>query len=396
MSTERSESKNTILIVDDNITNLNMLSHYLAEAGFEVLVAVDGEEALQQTQYAQPDIILLDVMMPGIDGFETCRQLKTQTDTADIPVIFMTALADVEDKVKGFAVGAVDYVTKPIQGEEVIARLNTHLAIRTLQKKLILQNELLQQEIAIRIQAEQHLHNYTLELQQRNEELDTFAHTVAHDLKNPLNAIIVYTDLLIEDGHDPACLFEPQHVLKDLHEIKLAAGKMVDIIEALLLLAGVSKQRVDMIPLDMATIVTEVQQRLSYMIQEYQGHIHFPRAWPQACGYAPWVEEIWANYISNGLKYGGQPPRLQLGADSENNGLIRFWVRDNGYGLSQEQQQHLFIPFAQINQKRHKESHGLGLSIIRNVVKKLGGQVGVESRVGQGSTFYFTLPKSCS
>ena len=139
--------KGVIVIVDDNPTNLGVLFDFLTDSGFRVLVAQDGESAIQKVEYARPDLILLDVMMPGIDGFETCRRLKAQDSTKDIPVIFMTALSDTEDKVKGFNLGAVDYVTKPVQQEEVKARVITHLTIRNLQKELQAQNLQLQQEI---------------------------------------------------------------------------------------------------------------------------------------------------------------------------------------------------------------------------------------------------------
>ena len=140
--------KAALLIVDDTPTNLEILVDFFADAGFEVYVATSGEHALSQVIEVPPDLILLDVMMPGIDGFETCRRLKANAETKDIPVIFMTALSDTSDKVKGFTVGAVDYVTKPLQQEEVLARVNTHLTIRNLQQHLQESNTSLQQEIA--------------------------------------------------------------------------------------------------------------------------------------------------------------------------------------------------------------------------------------------------------
>src|ERR687886_822862 len=144
-----------LLIVDDTPTNLRMLCDLLTDSGFEVLVAVDGESAIEQTIYAQPNLILLDVLMPGIDGFETCRRLKANQSTKDIPVIFMTALGETVDKVRGFQVGAVDYVTKPIQPEEVLARITNHLTIQNLQNQLQEQNLRLQQEVKERQQAEE-------------------------------------------------------------------------------------------------------------------------------------------------------------------------------------------------------------------------------------------------
>ena len=138
-----------------------MLQDILSAAGFELLIAVNGESAIRQAEYATPDMILLDVMMPGIDGFETCRRLKELKATRDIPVIFMTALAETNHKVKGFEMGGVDYVTKPLQHEEVMARLNTHLKLRNLQRELQLINEELEQRVAAR----------TVELTEANAQL---------------------------------------------------------------------------------------------------------------------------------------------------------------------------------------------------------------------------------
>ena len=146
--------KGVIVIVDDKPTNLGVLFDFLTDSGFKVLVAQDGESAIQKVEYAHPDLILLDVMMPGIDGFETCRRLKANPSTQDIPVIFMTALSETVDQVKGFDLGAVDYIIKPVQQEEVRARVNTHLTIRKLQQQLQEQNLQLQQEITEKQQVE--------------------------------------------------------------------------------------------------------------------------------------------------------------------------------------------------------------------------------------------------
>ncbi|MDM8561673.1 hybrid sensor histidine kinase/response regulator [Candidatus Parabeggiatoa sp. HSG14] len=357
----------TLLIVDDIPTNLKVLFDYLKSLGFKVRVAKNGEHALTQIVHTAPDLILLDIMMPGMDGFEVCRRLKADDKTRDIPVIFMTALIETVDKVKGFKLGAVDYITKPFQHEEVLVRINAHLTIRNLQKKL---------------------ENKNLELQQHNAELDAFSHTVAHDVKSPSNAIIGLTDYLIEELSSSI----DAKSLRMLRRIGQAGWDMIKITNSLMLLASVRhNQKVDMADINMDKVVTQAQQRLVQMIESYQVNITIPTKWPIARGYAPWIEEVWANYLSNGLKYGGHPPHLELGATPEENGYIRFWVRDNGQGLTSEEQSKLFVPFTRINQAR-VEGHGLGLSIVQRIIEKCGGQVGVESQVGQGSTFYFTLP----
>lgn len=169
MSSEFQE-QSTILIVDDTPTNLGVLFDFLADYGFKVLVARDGQSALQKVEYAVPDLILLDVLMPGMDGFEACSRLKANDLTKDIPVIFMTALADTVDKVKGLSLGAVDYITKPLQHEEVLARVNVHLKLRNLSKKLLEKNACLEAEIEQRVKAESSLLKLTSELERRVEE----------------------------------------------------------------------------------------------------------------------------------------------------------------------------------------------------------------------------------
>jgi signal transduction histidine kinase/PAS domain-containing protein len=232
------------------------------------------------------------------------------------------------------------------------------------------------------------LRQRTDELLARNQELDTFAHTAAHDLKTPLSLIVGYAGLMKDDPQ--AVSDELRHTLQ---AITRNARKMSHIIDDLLLLAEVRSADMRLEPIFMPAVLAEVQERLALDIREYQAEIVMPEttAWPAAWGYAPWVEEVWANYMSNALKYGGRPPRVELGAMPLAEGQVRFWVRDNGLGLSPEDQARLFLPFAKLGQARAK-GHGLGLSIVRRIVEKLGGEVGVESRVGQGSVFSFTLP----
>jgi len=178
------------------------------------------------------------------------------------------------------------------------------------------------------------------------EELDAFAHTVGHNLRDTLALIIGYADLL----KDQARL--PEELQEFLNAIARNGRKMNTVIEELELLAGIRTAKIELKPLNMARIIAEVTQRLAYLIEEYRAEITVSEYWPVAIGHTPWVEEVWANYISNGMKYGGRPPKIQLGATERSDGMIRFWVRDNGPGLTPEEQAQLFTEFTRLTQSR--------------------------------------------
>ncbi len=225
------------------------------------------------------------------------------------------------------------------------------------------------------------------ELQARNEELHTYAHTVAHDLKGPLGTMACIATILQEE-YAQMSVEEQQTFLMDMTRV---ARKMSNTVDELLLLAEVREVEIETEPLDMAAIVAEARARLAYMIQDSQAELVLPAAWPAAKGRSAWVEEVWVNYLSNAIKYGGWPPRVELNAATQLDGMVCFWVRDHGLGIALEDQDRLFKPFTRLDQARAK-GHGLGLSVVRQIVEKLGGQVGVTSVPGHGSMFSFTLP----
>ena len=226
-----------------------------------------------------------------------------------------------------------------------------------------------------------------LALRQMNAELEAFARTVAHDLKAPLGAVMGYADMLEEMIDE----LEREKILHMLKEIRRSSDTMAQIIEALLLLAHIRNHEVELEVVDMNQVMRLTQQRLGAMLDEYRAEVIQPDRWPRVLGYAPWIEEVWVNYLSNGLKYGGSPPCLEVGATTlATSGDIRFWVKDNGPGIDLQDQPLLFTEFSRLHKKR-AEGHGLGLSIVQRIIEKLGGRVGVESTPGQGSTFYFTL-----
>lgn len=234
----------------------------------------------------------------------------------------------------------------------------------------------------------QNLRERTQELQVRNEELDAFAHTVAHDLKTPLALVMGFGEML-RDSYD---LLQPQEIEMYLSHIIDNSTRMNHIIEALLLLSGVrGMQAVQVEIVDMEEIIHEVLNRLDFTLKQNSAIVTLPDDWPPVLGYGPWIEEIWYNYILNGVKYGGVPPQIQLGFDAPDGGMVRFWVQDNGSGLTVEPE-HLFKPMVRGANVGARSGHGLGLSIVKRIVEKLEGSVSVESTPSKGSKFCFTLP----
>jgi signal transduction histidine kinase len=358
-----------ILIIDDTLANLQILVSMLDQHGYDVRPVNSGTLGLRTARIAQPDLILLDIQMPEIDGFEVCRRLKANEETRDIPVIFISALGETSDKVKAFQVGGVDYITKPFQLEEVLARVQTHLEIQRLRR---LDRERIEEQARL------------------IGELDAYAHTVAHDLKNPLSSIMGYAELLTSQIGANFSVEQQQSFAQIIVD---GVERMAGIINALLLLASVRKQdEVVVDNLDMAAVVEESVARLDRLIKETKAEIIFPESWPAAMGFAPWVAEIWTNYISNAIKYGGRPPRIVLGADQPDEDTVRFWVQDNGRGLTPEEQAELFTPFTRLAETAGIQGHGLGLSIVLRITRRLAGTAGVESTPGEGSRFFFTLP----
>ncbi len=372
-----------ILLVDDNPTNLGILVKSLSDAGYKVRVAQDGESAIAQIPYAKPDLILLDVMMPGIDGFETCQRLKRDPATKDIPVIFMTALADMPDKVKAFQVGAVDYIIKPFRAEEVLVRARTHLGLQKLQNQLKVQNQQLQAEIR--------------ERQKAQEALQVFLYAVSHDLRNPVTGgLMVLKSLLAEaEAHEGAAIV-PQAVLQRMiysHDRQLA------LINSLLetqtiAMEGISLQ---LQPVHLRQFVEQLVADWTPLLQREEAtlNLFIPDDLPAVQADPNQLSRVYENLIANALKH--NPPGLTLTLRAEvipdsNPIQIRCQVQDNGMGISPEHSHTIFDLYKRGNQARRTVGLGLGLYLCRQIITAHGGEIGVETTSGNGASFWFTLP----
>ncbi len=381
-----------VLIVDDNATNLGVAADHFREHGFRIMTATNGELGLKRAKLGHPDIILLDVMMPDIDGFETCRRLKADSATQDIPVIFMTALANVEDKVKGFEVGGVDYITKPFQHEEVLARVTTHLRIRDLAHSLQ--------------SANQELTELTQSLQKANADKDKFFSIVAHDLKGPFMPLLGNLEFLIEMAETSP----PLETKKMGESAYLSAKNVYNLLENLLQWARLEQGRMEHQPVifNLRLIAEQVIDLLEANAVA-KGLVLQNNVPPGVLVYADenMLSTVVRNLTSNALKFtsrGGQvtissqmPAVMSQKTDSllpTSYSLVEVSVTDTGVGVSQTDAAKLFkieVHHSTIGTAKEKGT-GLGLIICKEMVEKNGGQIWVESEVGKGTAVKFTVP----
>jgi len=384
---------NAVLLVDDNSTNLGILVKSLSEAGYQVRVAQDGTSAIAQALYAKPNLILLDVMMPGIDGFETCRRLKADSNTQDIPVIFMTALTEVFDKVQGFQAGGVDYITKPFEIEEVLVRVRTHLKLQTLQNQLRSQNEQLQAEIR--------------ERQKAQEAVQVFLHAVSHDLRNPVTGgLMVLKSLLDEAEAKNSSATISRSILERMIQ---SHERQLTLINSLLEthandVGGITLQRQ---AVNLHTLVKEVSDNWQPMLHKDDAtlQILLPATLPLANADPNQLCRVYENLLANALKH--NPPGLHLTLNAETiaaeeisaepatpgaQSMLRCTVQDSGVGMTPEQTVNMFELYKRGDHSRRTVGLGLGLYLCRQIIAAHGGEIGVTSQPGVGSTFWFTLP----
>jgi signal transduction histidine kinase len=293
----------------------------------------------------------------------------------------------------------LDIVAKAINRMQLTLKEDLELRTR-MEQKLLRHQEDLEQTVHQRT-SELQIKNALLELQSleleaNNQDLDSYAQSVAHDLKNPLTTLIGLSSLL----NYSLASFSPEKLQESINTIHRTSIKMVNIIDALLLLSSVRKSTdIDIKPLDIKHIASEAQHRLASLAEKAHASINFVGDWPMAMGYAQWVEEVWMNYLSNAIKYGGNPPIIEIGGELISPTLAKFWVRDFGKGINKEKSEKLFLPFSRIDHTT-SDGHGLGLSIVKRIVERLNGKVGYEAgdknnsdpSADVGGYFWFTLP----
>lgn len=351
----------TILIVDDTPANLSVLVETLGGAGYRLMVAEDGEEALAQTAQTVPDLILMDVMMPGIDGFETCRRLKASDRTKDVPVLFMTALNETADKVKAFAAGAVDYLSKPIEHDEALARVRTHLTLRRLRREL-------QEQLAVK---------------------ERFMRIASHDLRNPLFLVLMAGASARRHPDLPA------DVLRHLDNICESATQMRRIVDTFLELRAPEASTAGMGRVDLNLLGEAVARLHTHSAERKQISMAtaFTPALPLARAEAMPAYQAFTNLVSNALKFTPPGGRVEIATRADST-RVRAEVRDTGPGVPAAERTMLFQEYARLSPRPTggEESNRLGLAIVKHLVESQGGTVGAEFPANGGSVFWFELP----
>lgn len=370
---EQDSGKGTILLVDDNPANLAVLSNFLSADGFEILVSQDGESAIWQAEHEHPNLILLDILMPGLGGFETCRQLKSQSATRHIPVIFMTALADTQNKIQGFELGGIDYITKPLQPEEVLARVNVHITLQRQQQQIQKQNA---------------------QLTQLNHDKDRFFSIIAHDLRGSINSLRDLTQMTSENLE----LYSVSK-LKDILRMQFqTTDNLSKLLENLLMWARVQQGLIEYQPqrIDLAQVVAwnvqlarpGAQQKQITLTNSVEKDIYIIHADFNM------VDTVIRNLLSNALKFTFSGGTITLSA-TEDKHHIALAVRDSGVGIPAQDLPKLFRIDVKYKHRGtdHEPGTGLGLILCKEFIEKNRGKIWVESEEGKGSTFFVSFPK---
>lgn len=373
------EKKPVILVVDDNLANLQLAVSILRRKNFEIAVANSGSEAFNILEEIIPDLILLDIMMPEQDGYEVCEILKSRNETKEIPVIFLTALKKSESVVKGFEIGAVDYITKPFNKEELISRVKNHLDLKFSKDTIIKQNR---------------------KLEQLNNDKNGLLRITAHDLKNPLHGISGLLEIieiqLSEDNPD-------QESIKETLKSAQNATKQADkIIRDLLDLNSLEDGKITLKYEDVELVALLKDLKNNYIRRAEAKNIRM--------NFSCMVDRvtintdpdklyrIFENLLSNSLKFSNLNSQVNVKLSArtdENEDVIRIDFEDNGPGISEEEQKLIFKKFVRLSNKPTGDevSTGLGLSIVKELADKLHYKIIFNSKINEGTTFSVIIRK---
>ena len=361
-----------IIIVDDIVKNLQVLGTMLEEENFDVAVAQDGFEALDIIEADPPDLILLDIMMPEINGYEVCEKLKQNEKTKDIPVIFLTAKNESEDVVAGFKIGGVDYVTKPFNKDELLVRIKTHLELKYSKDIILRQNA---------------------KLRELNDEKNEFLGIAAHDLKNPLSGIKGLAELIAMGNMEEAEIIDFANHIKTSAEFMF--GLITDLLDINSIEEGKLNLNCEVFPINalLNNAILEFKQRAEAKNIELISNIKTTYVMVNLD--MPKTRQVIENIISNAIKFSPLNKQIYINSSVEkSNNFVLIEVQDQGPGISSEDMKKLFGKFARLSARPTADEHstGLGLSIVKKLVEAMGGKIWCARQPGKGSSLKFTFP----
>ncbi|MEY3401904.1 MAG: hypothetical protein RLZZ86_1519 [Cyanobacteriota bacterium] len=388
-----------ILVVDDNPTNLEILDHALTQEGYKVRIEAEGLNVIKQARLSIPDLILLDIMLPDLNGFEVCKQLKADPLTEGIPIIFMTALADPVDKVKGLNLGAVDYITKPFQKEELLARVRGHVQLRQLNKTLELQN---QQLIELKNELENRVAERTAELSQaleKEKELNQlksrFITMASHEFRTPL-AIISSSSGILQNFSDRLSEKRKQ---EHLETIQNTIKHIIQVLDDVLMInqAEAEKIEVKLEPLDIIKFCRHLKEQIEASFTSHGIDFYIDLGDEIFSNYQlvlvdkKLLRQIITNLLTNAIKYSPDHNLVNFSLSRKDNQLI-FKIIDHGIGIPATDQVHLFEYFQRGSNVGTLPGTGLGLSIVKKCVDLHQGEITFHSELGKGTVFTVILP----
>ncbi len=382
MEAEKSNSGKAplILIVDDVPRNLQVLSNILNNEGYRISFASNGKQALKVVENVKPDLILLDIMMPEMTGFEVCEILKKDENSKNIPVIFLSGMSETEDVIKGLQVGAVDYLTKPFNALELVTRVNTHLSLKLATDKIIEFNKRLEET--------------SEELKNTLATKDKFFSIIAHDLRGPFSGFLGLSELLSTEYAQ----LEPGEIARVAKTMHKAANSLFEFLENLLNWSRAQMGRMeynpqylkiaDVVSLNFELITTAANEKEISLYNEVSEEIN-------AYADSNMLSTVLRNLVSNAVKFSNPGDNITVSAIEEDN-IIHVTVEDTGIGMTEEVTQKLFkLDVKHSTPGTKKESGtGLGLILCKELVEKQCGIITVESEPGKGTKFSFTLPKA--
>ncbi|MTJ07319.1 hybrid sensor histidine kinase/response regulator [Anabaena sp. UHCC 0253] len=369
--------KGTILIVDDTPNNLHLLSNMLEEQGYDVRCANSGAIALKAVAIEHPDLIMLDINMPNINGYEVCEQLKLDSNTCEIPVIFLSALSETIDKIKAFRIGGVDYITKPFQVEEVLARIENQLRLRRMQIEL---EEAKDQALKALVQE-----------QELNRMKSEFVSMISHDFRNPLTSIQGFAGLLECGGNIPPAEIINRYIGK----INTAVDQLLLLLDEILLVGNMEavKMQYEPVNINLKEFCQQVMDTLEYSLNnQHQICFTCPEEPTDAEMDSTLIQRILTNLLSNAIKYSSPESKIYFDLECQNQKAI-FRIKDQGIGIPVESQSRLFETFYRCSNVGNIKGTGLGLAIVKKCVEVHQGTISLESQENLGTTFIISLPR---